>query len=101
MAYQESFISYDYDDYEDAYIISYLWVRPEERGQGKGRKLLQDAIDDMRKERKADKIKLSADSESMDPENPIDLFDLVEFYESEGFVITCCEGHGVIMELSI
>lgn len=96
----ESFISWSYDEQEQAYIIAHLWVPVEERGKGVARKMLQEAIEEMRAEGKADQIKLSADSESEDPENPIELADLVEFYESVGFDIEYA-GEVVIMAMDI
>lgn len=96
----QAFISWEFDKEENAYIIAHLWVPVEERGNGLGRKLLREAIEEMKTEGKAKEIKLSADSDSEDPENPIDIADLVEFYESEGFSIDYA-GEVVIMSQSI
>ncbi|MGD1336124.1 GNAT family N-acetyltransferase [Vibrio harveyi] len=100
---QTAFISWEYDIEEDAYIIAHFFVPVDERGQGKGRKMLQEAIAEMREEGKAKKIMLAANSAEEDPRDPIDLFDLVEFYESEGFDIIpgCEECASVPMELFI
>ena len=95
---KESYIAWE--SYEDFYLISFLWVSPEERRQGKGRKMLREAIEEMKAEGKHNLIKLSADSENMDPKNPIDLADLVEFYESEGFELEYA-GEVVIMSIEI
>ncbi len=93
-------ISWESYEEENCYLISHLWVPVAERGQGKARKMLQDAIEEMKAEGKHGEIKLSADSESEDPQDSIDLADLVDFYESEGFSIElACEV--VIMRMSI
>lgn len=97
---KKSYIAWESLEEENCYLISFLWVRPEERRQGKGRKMLQEAIEEMKAEGKHDMIKLSADSENMDPENPIELSDLVEFYESEGFELEYA-GEVVIMGMEI
>lgn len=94
----EAFISWEYNEDEDCYLISHLWVPADQRGKGIGRNLLREATDDMRQEGRASVIKLAADSESEDPENPIELADLVEFYESGGFEI---EYAGEIVAMSM
>lgn len=96
----QAYISWEGYEEENCYIIAHLFVPVAERGQGKGRELLRGAIEDMRLEGKFDTVKLSADSESEDPENPIDLAGLVEFYESEGFDIEEA-GSVVIMSMDI
>ena len=80
----------------DEYIlICKLWVPLEARGNGLGRKMLTEAILDIKTEKPGMKIKLAADSsEDMDMER------LVAFYESVGFYI--CEDSNksyVTMEL--
>lgn len=95
---KEAFISWEPLPEEDAYLIAHFWVPVSERGQGKGRKLLQEAIAEMKEEGKFDRVVLNADSENEDPKNPIELADLVDFYESEGFVVTYA-GEIVAMEL--
>ena len=97
---KQAYITWSKYEEEDCFLIEGLWVPVEERGQGKGRKLLQDAIAEMRADGTYGLIKLSADSDSMDPENPIDAADLVEFYESEGFDLTYA-GEIIVMEMSI
>jgi len=97
---KQAYISWEYCQEEDSYLISYLWVPADQRGKGLGRKLLQEAIEEMQAEKKADLIKLSADSESMDPEDPIELVDLVDFYESEGFDLEYA-GEIVVMSMAI
>ena len=97
---KQAYISWESYQEEDCYLISFLWVPVEERGKGKGRQLLQDAISEMKSEGKHSLIKLSADSDSMDPENPIEAADLVEFYESEGFDLEYT-GEIIVMSMSI
>lgn len=97
---KEAFIAWEELPEEESYLIAYFWVPAAERGQGKGRKMLQEAIEEMKAEGKYSNIKLSADSENMDKENPIELADLVEFYESEGFEVTYA-GEIVVMEMGI
>jgi ribosomal protein S18 acetylase RimI-like enzyme len=84
---KESYISWEQYPDEDCYLIAHLWVRPEERRQGKARALLREALDEMRAERAFECVRLSADSASEDKRNPIDEQVLVEFYENEGFNI--------------
>lgn len=95
-----AYISWAYDEEEACYIIAHLFVPVDDRGKGKGRKLLQDAIQDMREEGLSKSIKVAADSESEDRDNPIDLADLVSFYESEGFDLEYA-GEVVILEMSL
>lgn len=97
---KQAFCSWEKDAEEGCYIIAHLWVPAEQRGQGLGRKLLREAIEEMKADGEYALIKLSADSNSEDPENPIDAFDLVEFYESEGFDIEYA-GEIVVMAMSI
>lgn len=97
---KQAYISWYFNTDEGCYVIAHLWVPVEERGQGKARKMLQEAIEEIKAEGKASQIKLSADSESEDRENPIELADLVAFYESEGFDIEYA-GDVVIMAMEI
>lgn len=96
----QAFISWEKYEEENCYLIAHLFVPVEERGQGKGRNMLQEAIEEMSKEGAYNEINLSADSDSEDPENPIDLADLVQFYESEGFEVEFA-GDVVVMSMSI
>ena len=97
---KQAFCSWEKDSEEGCYIIAHLWVPVEQRGQGLGRKLLREAVEEMKADGEYNVIKLSADSDSEDPENPIDAFDLVELYESEGFDIEYA-GEVVVMAMSI
>ena len=100
MGASEAFISWGFDEAEDCYLIAHMWVPVAERGKGKGRAMLREALADMRAEGKAKVVKLSADSSSEDPSDPIDLHALVAFYESEGFDIEYA-GEVVIMAQSL
>ena len=97
---KNAYIAWEAYEEESCYLIHKMFVPADERGQGKGRQMLQDAIEEMRAEGKFDLIKLCADSEAADPNEPIDLADLVEFYESEGFEIEHA-GDVVTMEMAI
>lgn len=97
---KQAFCSWEKDIQEGCYLVAHLWVPVEQRGQGLGRKLLREAIAEMKADGEYDVIKLSADSNSEDPENPIDAFELVAFYESEGFDIEYA-GEVVVMAMSI
>ena len=95
---EKAYCSWEELEEENAYLIAHLFVPVEMRGKGLGRKLLQEAIEEMRADGKYKEIKLSADSSNEDPENPIELADLVEFYESEGFDL---EYAGAIVTMSM
>jgi len=84
----ENFCSWEYLEEDGVFLVAHLWVSPGDRGQGIGRKLLEEAIKEMREDGRAEEVQLSADSELEDPESPIELADLVEFYESAGFEVT-------------
>jgi ribosomal protein S18 acetylase RimI-like enzyme len=86
-AMKQSFIAWEQYPDEDCYLITGLYVRPEERRQGKATKMLREALDEMRAERAFDCVRLSADSQAQDSRDPIDEQVLVEFYENEGFNI--------------
>ena len=100
MAKSESFISWEKSQEEECYIIAHLWVAPQDRRQGVGSKLVKEAIEEMREDGEFDTVKLSADSSLEDDENPIELSDLVEFYEWCGFDLEYA-GEVVIMSMSI
>jgi GNAT superfamily N-acetyltransferase len=94
---KESDIDFDEDGIEipsDPYVlINHLYVPPDMRGAGVGRRLLQDALSEIATEHPGLPIKLSA--YPMDKQT--DLESLVRFYESEGFDVTDTSGHGVGM----
>ena len=83
---------------ENCYLISSLFVPVEQRGQGMARKLLREALAEMKALGEFKSVKLNACSSDVDPKNPIDDADLVEFYESEGFDVVYA-GEIVAMEL--
>lgn len=103
-----SFISYDlteddiYNDEGDVIgtdeyvLIEKLFVAVEDRRQGVGRKMLRDAIAEIRKEHGNITIKVAALPFGDDA---IEMADLVAFYESEGFDVVDCNGDAVIMEM--
>lgn len=84
---KESYIAYEPCPEEGCYLITGLYVRPEERRRGRGTAMLREALDEMRAERAFGCVRLSADSRAQDPRDPIDEGVLVEFYETEGFSI--------------
>jgi ribosomal protein S18 acetylase RimI-like enzyme len=71
-AMKESYIAWEQYPDEDCYLITGLYVRPEERRQGKATKMLREALDEMRAERAFDCVRLSADSQAQDSRDPID-----------------------------
>jgi len=64
---------------------------------GHGRELLINAIKMATKITTDNKISIVADSKTEDFENA----DLVEFYESEGFDVECCESSCPILTMSV
>lgn len=104
-----SFISWDvdceeiYDDEGDVIdeieyaLIHKIFVVKEERRQGKARKMLLDAIAEIKEEGHSE-VRIAAypfDDEECDIEC------LVEFYESVGFEVIPSECHAVIMSMSL
>lgn len=94
----------DHDDYcfedytppsgqEDYAIILKLLVLPSERGNGKGRALLVDTINEIRLDYPSLPIRLAA--RPLDDDISEDA--LVAFYESEGFKVEGRSGDAVIM----
>lgn len=89
----KAFVSYDinceeiYDEDgevsygEDYWLISNVFVEKQCRGKGVARKLMLEAIDEMRKERPELKIKLVC----MAQDDETDQEKLASFYESLGF----------------
>lgn len=81
---------------EEYAIIQKIFVAPNERRQGKARAMLREVIAEIKKAHPGMKIKIAALPFG---EDPIDMADLVDFYESEGFSVENCESHAVIMVL--
>ena len=79
---------------EEYALIEKVWVPESDRGNGIGRKLLREAIEEI-KAAGHDTIKIAA----LPFDGGMDMADLVAFYESEGFEIENCEGHAVIMSM--
>lgn len=76
-------------------IIEKIWVPESDRGQGKGRKMLEAAIEEIKAEHGKITIKIAA----MPFDNGMDMADLVAFYESIGFDVEDTSGHAVIMSM--
>lgn len=105
---EKSFVSWSidseelYDDEgevvgeEDYVLIEKLWVDPSERGQGKGRELMESAIAEAQEKYPGLPIRLAALPFG---EGAMEVSDLVEYYETMGFEVINTEGHAVVMEL--
>ena len=74
---EEGEVSYG-DDY---WLIEKCYVAPELRGQGIARKMMQEAIAEMRAERPELKIRLVCEAQDSDTDQEL----LAGFYESLGF----------------
>ena len=83
-------------DSKEYVLIEKIFVPPRQRRQGVARKLLREAIADARNQYPTLSIKVAALPFGDDP---ISMIDLVTFYESEGFSVSDCNGHAVIMEM--
>ena len=79
-------------DSADYWVIEKVFVPVEERGQGKARKMLIDAIAEMKTENSMLDIKLWCDPQDDDTDSEL----LAAFYESVGFEAT---GNGAEMIL--
>lgn len=77
-------------------LIEKIFVSPVERRQGVARKLLADTIAKIKATHKGLPIRVAALPFG---EYPIEMNDLVAFYESAGFDVIDTNGHAVIMEL--
>ena len=77
-------------------LIEKIEVPVSMRRQGVARKILKEAIADIRKSHNGMTIKIAALPFG---EDKIDMTDLVAFYESEGFTVVDTSGHAVIMEM--
>ena len=84
----------EYDGEEYA-LIEKIWVPAEDRGQGKGREMLENAINDIRTQHGKIIIKIAA----LPFDDGMDMDDLVSFYESVGFDVEDTSGHAVIMSM--
>ena len=92
----ENFISYSIESEEiydedgelsfgdDYWLITKIFVIPEQRGQGFARKMMADAIEEMKKERPELTIKLVCEAQDEDTDQE----KLAAFYESFGFSAT-------------
>mgnify|MGYP000594273748 FL=1 len=76
-------------------IIEKIWVPESDRGQGKGRKMLEAAIEEIKAKHGKITIKIAA----LPFDNGMDMADLVAFYESIGFDVEDTSGHAVIMSM--
>ena len=81
---------------EECVLIEKLFVPSHQRRQGIARKLLREAIAEARQQYHDLPIKIAALPFGDDQ---IDMSDLVAFYESEGFTVSNCDGHAVIMKM--
>ena len=81
---------------EEYVLIEKLFVPPRQRRQGVARKLLREAISEAKQQYPTLSIKVAALPFGDDQ---IDMAELVAFYESEGFSVSNCDGHAVIMEM--
>ena len=77
-------------------LIEKLFVPPRQRRQGVARKMLREAIAEAKQQYPTLSIKVAALPFGDDQ---IDMSDLIAFYESEGFSVSNCDGHAVIMEM--
>ena len=82
-------------DGEQYAMIEKIWVPESDRGQGKGRKMLESAIADIKEKHGNITIKIAA----LPFDNGMDMADLVAFYESVGFDVEDTSGHAVIMSM--
>ena len=90
--FDEDGCEYDGEQYA---MIEKIWVPESDRGQGKGRKMLESAIADIKAEHGKITIKIAA----LPFDNGMDMEDLVAFYESVGFDVEDTSGHAVIMSM--
>lgn len=75
-------------------LIEKVWVDPEERGKGVGKKLVLDAIEEIRDMHPDLDIKLAALPFG---EGAMEMDELVAYYERIGFSVENCDGEAVIM----
>ena len=77
-------------------LIEKIFVPPRQRRQGVARKLLREAIAEAKQQYPTLPIKVAA---LFFGDDRVDMADLVAFYESEGFSVSNCDSHAVIMEM--
>ena len=80
--------------FEEYALIEKIFVEPEDRRQGKARAMLREAVEEIKAKHPRLAIKIAALPFGDDA---IEVSDLVDFYESEGFSVENCDGHAVIM----
>lgn len=80
---------------DDYILIGKLFIPSELRGQGIGRLLLRDSLKKISREHPGETVRLAA---LPFDNSPLEMNELVKFYESEGFDVKDTSGHAVIME---
>jgi GNAT superfamily N-acetyltransferase len=75
-------------------LIDKIWIDPADRGKGKARELLRNAIKEIKQKHPDLEIKLSASGEL---DKTTDLKKLVDFYEREGFSVDDQDSHSSVM----
>jgi len=74
-------------------MVEKIWVPAELRGNGLGRKMMAEALDEIEAKYPGMTIKLAA----LPFDGGMDMNSLVDFYESFGFEVEDAYGHAVIM----
>ena len=104
----DAYVSWDLNEYpvfdgdgeevgsKEYVLIEKIFVPSHQRRQGIARKLLREAIAEARQQYHNLPVKIAALPFGDDQ---IDMADLVAFYESEGFSVSNCDSHAVIMEM--
>ena len=80
---------------EDYALIEKIYVPEADRSSGVGRRILRESIHEIQQQHPDMPIKIAAYPFG---DNTLDMEDLVNFYESEGFDVVNTDGHAVIME---
>lgn len=78
---------------EEYVLIEKVWVPTSERGQGKGRQLIVEALAEIEIAHPGMTIKIAA----LPFDGGMEMAELVEWYETFGFDVTDTSGHAVIM----
>lgn len=76
---------------EEYALIEKVWVPEGQRGQGKGRKLIEEALKEI------EETGLTCKIAALPFDGGMDMADLVEWYESFGFSVEDTSGHAVVM----